>query len=281
MFHKENHKVLIVDDLPENLELMVSIIEKYQPDYEIFQTSSSSKVNEISVKILPDLIITDWEMPNVDGIDLIKQLKNEPIISNIPVIIATGVMHSSKDLQMALETGAVDFVKKPLDPIELIARINSAIKTSKNHKKRIVAKDNELVENALHLVKNREFIIELMKKMQSLKEEIQEHGNCNNKKIDEIIGLLNSKTTDDSLQRFNIAFYSVHEHFNKNLVSKFPNLTNNDLKLCAFLRLGMNTKDIASISYLTNESVKVSRSRLRKKLRLDQSQNLQAFLSSF
>jgi DNA-binding NarL/FixJ family response regulator len=83
------------------------------------------------------------------------------------------------------------------------------------------------------------------------------------------------------LQRFNIAFYSVHEYFNRNLTSKYSNLTNNDLKLCAFLRLGMSTKDIASILYQTNDSVKVSRSRLRKKLGLEQSQNLQVFLSSF
>ncbi|NOQ28041.1 MAG: response regulator [Bacteroidales bacterium] len=281
MFTKESHKILIVDDLVDNLKLMVSIFEKYQPYYELFQTSNSVNALEIAIKTMPDLIITDWKMPEMDGIELIKQLKDETITSNIPILIVTGVMHSSNDLHTALEEGAVDFVRKPLDPIELIARVNSAINTSKNYKKRIEAKNRELAENALFLVKNREFIAELTKKIKFLKDHLKGEENQVEDIMNELINLVNSKTSDDSLQRFNIAFYSVHEYFNKNLIAKYSNLTNNDLKLCAFLRLGMSTKDIASILYQTNDSVKVSRSRLRKKLGLEQSQNLQVFLSSF
>ena len=281
MFTKESHKILIVDDLVDNLKLMVAIFEKYQPYYELFQTSNSVNALEIAVKTMPDLIITDWKMPEMDGIELIKQLKDQPLTSNIPILIVTGVMHSSNDLYTALEEGAVDFVRKPLDPIELIARTNSAINTSKDHKRRIEAKNRELAENALFLVKNREFIAELTKKMQFLKDHLKDKDYQTEDIMNELISLINSKTSDDSLQRFNIAFYSVHEYFNRNLTSKYSNLTNNDLKLCAFLRLGMSTKDIASILYQTNDSVKVSRSRLRKKLGLEQSQNLQVFLSSF
>jgi CheY-like chemotaxis protein/DNA-binding CsgD family transcriptional regulator len=281
MPYTQNQKILIVDDVIENLKLMVSIFEKNHPNYEIFQTSNSLKAIEIAKNTLPDLIITDWEMPELDGIELIKMLKNEPITSNIPIIIATGVMHSSIDLQKALESGAVDFVKKPLDTVEFIARTNSAIVTSENHKKSIEAKNSELAENALNLIKNSEFINELSKKIELLKAKFKEKQDCDNRLLDDIINLLESKVSDDSLQRFNVAFYSVHEYFNRNLISKFPNLTNNDLKLCAFLQLGMSTKDIASILYQTAESVKVSRSRLRKKLGLDQSQNLQVFLSAY
>jgi DNA-binding response OmpR family regulator/DNA-binding CsgD family transcriptional regulator len=277
----ENHKILIIDDLVDNLKLIVSIFEKHHPNYVVFQTSNSIKALEIAIKTLPDLIITDWEMPELDGIELIKQLKNEPITNNIPIILATGVMHSSRDLQTALATGAIDFVKKPLDPVELIARINSAINTSKNHKKSIESKNSELAENTLYLLKNREFISELSKKIYLLKDYIKSSKTQSEDLLNDIIKVIDSKSSDDSLERFNIAFYSVHEYFNKNLTAKFPNLTNNDLKLCAFLRLGMSTKDIASILYQTNDSVKVSRSRLRKKLSLDQCQNLQVFLSSF
>ncbi|MFK5892591.1 MAG: response regulator [Pseudomonadota bacterium] len=281
MFTKESHKILIVDDLVDNLKLMVAIFEKYQPYYELFQTSNSVNALEIAIKTMPDLIITDWKMPEMDGIELIKQLKDETLTSNIPILIVTGIMQSSNDLYTALEEGAVDFVRKPLEPIELIARTNSAINTSKNHKERIEAKNIELAENALYLVKNGEFIVELTKKMQFLKDHLKGKDHQTEDILNELIYLVNSKTSDDSLQRFNIAFYSVHEYFNKNLTSKYSNLTINDLKLCAFLRLGMSTKDIASILYQTNDSVKVSRSRLRKKLGLEQSQNLQVFLSSF
>ena len=276
----ENHKILIIDDLADNLKVMVSIFEEYHPNYEVFQTSDSRNAIEIAIKTLPDLIITDWEMPLLDGVDLIKKLKGEPKTSNIPIIIATGVMNTSNDLQKAFMSGAVDFVKKPIDPIELIARTNSAIKIAQEQNKKIRTKNNELAEGALYLVKNREFIIELSKKLQCLNNLFQEKGIKHNELLNEIIDLVNSKSSDDSMERFNIAFYSVHENFFRNLNAKFSNLTNIDLKLCAFLRLGMNSKDIASVLYHSVESVKVSRSRLRKKLKLDQSKNLQVFLSS-
>ena len=123
---------------------------------------------------------------------------------------------------------------------------------------------------------SRNFIAELTKKIKFLKDHLKGKESQVEEIMNELINLVNSKTSDDSLQRFNIAFYAVHEYFNKNLIAKYSNLTNNDLKLCTFLRLGMSTKDIASILYQTNDSVKVSRSRLRKKLGLEQSQNLQA-----
>ena len=66
----------------------------------------------------------------------------------------------------------------------------------------------------------------------------------------------------------------------KNLLQKFPELTPTEVKFCIFIRMEMNTKDIASVLYQSPASVKVTRSRLRKKLDLTTDQNLQTFLSS-
>jgi len=277
----QGYKILIVDDIVENLQTIISFFEKHHPDYNIYQANRSVLAFEIAKKVIPDLIITDWDMPEVNGIDLIKQLKAYSATKDVPVIMATGVMLTSDDLRKALEAGAVDYIRKPFESMELIARTHSALMIAEYHKRSIDAKNHELAENALHLIKNNEFNIDITKKLQSLSEKIGENEPVLQKYLSDIIVGIDSKIKEDSWKRFNIAFQSVHADFNKNLMAKFPDLTNTELKLCAFLRLGMNTKDIASVLYQNPDSIKVSRSRLRKKLGLSQSQNLQVFLTSF
>jgi DNA-binding CsgD family transcriptional regulator len=70
----------------------------------------------------------------------------------------------------------------------------------------------------------------------------------------------------------------IHKDFHKKLTSRYPDLTNNDRRLCAFIMLNMSTKDISSITYQSLHSIKIARYRLRKKLGLDKNENLSAFL---
>jgi len=71
----------------------------------------------------------------------------------------------------------------------------------------------------------------------------------------------------------------VHNKFYNTLNSKFPDLTPNELKLCAFLRLNMSTKEIAAITYQSYNSLSTARYRLRKKLGLDEHTNLITYLN--
>lgn len=275
------YKILIVDDIIDNLKIMVELFEEQFDNCQIFQTIDSTKALDICITTNPDLVITDWKMPKLSGIELTKQIKNEPQTQAIPVIISTAAMISPEDLQVALEAGAVDFVIKPFNSIEVIARANSAIRISQNHKKSIEFKDKELAENTLHLFKNTGFVSEIDQNLKKLKSIIDQGNLKAIKIIDEMLDLTKSKMSDDSLEKFNIAFYSLHENFNKNLISKFPNLTKSEIRLCVLLKLGMSSKDIASILYQSIDSVKVARFRLRKKLNLDRSQSLESFLSVF
>lgn len=275
------YKILIVDDLIDNLKIMVTIFEDHFKDCKIYQTSDSRNALDICKKTNPDIVVTDWKMPFISGIELTKQLKSEPKTQHVPVIITTAAMLSPEDLQVALESGATDFIIKPFNNIELLARTESAIKTARDFKKSIEFKDKELAENTIHLVKNKGFVSEIDKNLKELKKNVNSENIEAINLIEQMLQLTKSKISDDSLERFNIAFYSIHENFNKNLINKFPNLTKGEIKLCALLKLDMSTKDIASILFQSAESIKVSRSRLRKKLKLDQNQNLQVFLSSF
>jgi FixJ family two-component response regulator len=84
---------------------------------------------------------------------------------------------------------------------------------------------------------------------------------------------------DKDWENFKIHFEQVHNNFFDHLKSKFPDLNSNDLKLCALLKLNLDTKQIATVMDISPESVKVARSRLRKKLQLEQSENLSSFIT--
>ena len=73
----------------------------------------------------PDLIITDWFMLQMNGLEFIKKIKSNPETKDILIMVATGVMTAANDMKVAMEAGATDFIRKPIDEIELLARTNS------------------------------------------------------------------------------------------------------------------------------------------------------------
>ncbi len=101
------------------------------------------------------------------------------------------------------------------------------------------------------------------------------------KTVSDIIKEMDSNMTKESWEEFEFRFNEVHSDFYDNIISDFPDLTPNELKLCAFLKLNMTTKDIATITYQTSHSITVARHRLRNKLNLERDDNLVTFLSKY
>lgn len=128
------HKILIVDDEPDNIRAIRNCIAETDKEYTLYQALNGELAIKIAAAELPDLIITDWEMPGMDGIELIRNLKQNDTTSDIPVIMCTGVMTTSENLYAALMAGAVDYIRKPVDNIELIARIKSMLELSDSKK---------------------------------------------------------------------------------------------------------------------------------------------------
>lgn len=145
-----NRTILIVDDDSGNLKLVKSILIFEKESFNVLTAQNGQLACEIARKELPDLIIMDWDMPIMDGLEATRRLQQNPDTKLIPIIIATGVMMTSEDLQTALEAGAVDYVRKPIDKIELLARVNSILKLSNSFKKihnqrqRILNQTNQL-----------------------------------------------------------------------------------------------------------------------------------------
>ena len=272
-------KILIVDDEPDNLKVLAEMLEEQFPNSRVIQTNNAISALAITLKITPDIIITDWNMPNKSGLDLIIDIKKEDSLKDIPIIMATGIMLSSENMRAAFNAGANDYIRKPFNKIELAVRVNSVIQTAEYQNQIIENSNRELAENTLSLIKNNEFNASVIKKLSNFKEELANNGCKINDSIDEIITEIDDKVRVDSWQKFQLVFETTHKDFTRNLLAQFPKLTSSEIKLSIFLKLGMNTKDIASALYQTPESIKVSRSRLRKKLNLSPEQNLQVFLS--
>jgi len=143
----------------------------------------------------------------------------------------------------------------------------------------IAFKEKQLEDNIKFLIHKNDFITSVIENLISLKSKIKSE---NISFIDEIIANLKSGVTDHIWKDFEYRFKEIHNDFYNNLNSLFPNLTANEKKLCAFLKLDMSTKEISAISKQSVKSIEAARTRLRKKLQLTESDtNLSEFLSKF
>ncbi len=118
-------QILVVDDELEHLNALCELLQG--GGYQVLRTSRPERALAIAESQRPDLVITDWDMPGLSGIELIRQLKAQPATRDIPVIMCTGSMTSAAHLETALDAGAVDYVRKPVEPIELRARTRSML----------------------------------------------------------------------------------------------------------------------------------------------------------
>lgn len=140
----EKRKILLVDDEPEVLETIDNFLEEDDLSYEIMKVPNGMVALKLIEKNRPELIITDWDMPGMDGVELIKALKTNKDMADIPIIMCTGKMISSENLYTSLKAGAVDYIRKPIDKLELIARTRANLHLADNYtriKNMVVTKD--------------------------------------------------------------------------------------------------------------------------------------------
>lgn len=124
-------KILVIDDLPENIFILQDRLA--QEGYEVITAYGGNDGMEKAYSTLPDLILLDVMMPDMSGLDVCKTLVNDEKTKHIPIILVTAKA-GAEDTKEGLEAGAFDYIKKPFNRIELIARVKSALKLSEaNH----------------------------------------------------------------------------------------------------------------------------------------------------
>ncbi|MBP6863634.1 MAG: response regulator [Candidatus Didemnitutus sp.] len=112
--------LLVVDDVPANLALLVDAAGA--AGYRVLLAESGERALRLTTKVRPDLILLDWGMPGLDGFETCRRLRADPERREIPVIFLTA-RDDVLDKVAGLEAGAVDYVTKPIQPAEVLARV--------------------------------------------------------------------------------------------------------------------------------------------------------------
>jgi len=148
-------------------------------------------------------------------------------------------------------------------------------------KRELDYKNRQLTSHTLNLARNNECIAKISSELKQLLLELSPRDKERSERIKKMLSDLQQHSAGYDWEEFRLYFQEVHQSFEKNLTEAFPDLSPNDKKICALLRLGLTTKDISSITFRELRSVESARNRLRKKLGLSTEVNIQNFISQF
>lgn len=131
------NKILIVDDTPKNIQILGTVLRQQQ--YQIYVAQNGRQALEVAHKVIPDLVLLDIMMPEMDGFQACEELKKSAVTSKIPIIFLTAKAEA-EDIVKGFELGAVDYILKPFNSAELLARVRTHLL--------LVQKNRELAQSA-------------------------------------------------------------------------------------------------------------------------------------
>jgi len=138
-------------------------------------------------------------------------------------------------------------------------------------------KKRELATHTLHIIQKNELLENLENKVKELKQKDSSHGSS----YSEITRMINSnRLIDKDWDNFKSVFEQVHQDFFTKLQSLYSNISSNELRMAAMMKMNLNSKEMASILNITPDSVKKARYRMRKKFQLEEEANVQEYLLS-
>lgn len=115
--------IMIVDDEIANIETMGAVLDD---DYEVCFSRSGEDALRVVRLAAPDLILLDIVMPGMDGYEVCRRLKDDPSLSDIPVIFTTGLLKTEDEVR-GFAAGAIDYVTKPIQPVALRSRVGNHV----------------------------------------------------------------------------------------------------------------------------------------------------------
>lgn len=300
------YTILVADDTEENLKLITEYLESDAKesqskngisfDYQILLAPNGEIAFKIAQKTEIDLLITDWEMPKMNGLELISAFQANKKLRKVPIIMVTGMYVEAENLKLALEKGAIDFISKPIAQMELVARVRSAIKLQESFKIIEEQKNKELSAKILHVQRQNEILIEIdnqfgdfLKKIRKIQKQNEENGNEENLNIDisnYVTELHNIKKilkknidTEHDWENFQLRMQQNHPEFVAKL-AVYEDLKPHELRFLTYLYIRMNDKEIARILNINYQSVRAYKSRVKKKLDIEDGISLNDWIVS-
>lgn len=123
--------ILVVDDQPANLKVLLSFLQEH--DYRVYMVDSGQRALDILPKIQPDLVLLDVMMPGMNGFEICRRIKADKELAALPIIFMTA-LDSVRDKVAGFSAGAVDYITKPFQQVEVLARINTHITLRKRER---------------------------------------------------------------------------------------------------------------------------------------------------
>ena len=317
-----NYTILIADDTEENLKIITEYLEEAAQEsqtkntipfeYQILLAPNGEIAFKIAQKTAIDLLITDWEMPKMNGIELISAFQNTRRLRKIPIIMITGMFAEAENLKLALEKGAIDFISKPIARMELVARVRSAIRLQESFKIIEEQKNKELSAKILHVQRQNEILVEINNQFSNFLKKIREanleekrrieEATYKNKKsnkseknnknyittnfsdyLDELQSikktLKKNIDTEHDWENFQLRMQQNHPEFVEKL-ALYQDLKPHELRFLTYLYIRMNDKEIAKILNINYQSVRAYKSRVKKKLGIEEGISLNDWIVS-
>jgi DNA-binding response OmpR family regulator/DNA-binding CsgD family transcriptional regulator len=283
----DQYRILIADDDPNQLRIITETLLEYNQDFNLLIATNGKTAYEIASSSKPDLFLIDWEMPKLNGIETIKMIKSNDVTMGIPVIMVTGMHPEVEKLKEAMDAGAIDFISKPFNKVELISRVNAHLKSIEIQKKlfaqselineqekEIINKEKEILKaellyhqkqltmNTISMLKHSELLQSFTGEINTLIPHTDDEGK---KIIKTLISKLDDKSSERNWIEFEFCFEKVHPEFYSKLVKMIPDISSREKRLCAFLKMNMSSREIAAITFQTQNAIDVAKHRIRKK----------------
>lgn len=185
---EEKRLILIVDDVLQNLQVIGTAL--MDAGYEISMATNGHQCLEMLETIFPDLILLDVMMPEMNGFEVCKRIKSNDVLKEIPIIFLTAKTET-KDILEAFESGGSDYVTKPFNQAELLARVKTHISLRKS--KDMLLLVNNRLKDVMQNFQNTLDIIEkdVITNINEIKAEIEKKDNLSND-YDKLLNLINS-----------------------------------------------------------------------------------------
>ena len=272
----KNFTILVVDDIISNLKTIVGYLEEANQGYNVLSVANPQLAAKVIQEKELDLVITDWQMPKVSGLDLIRYFKQAHPYKKLPFIMVTGIHTTVQDLKLAMDTGALDFIRKPINKIELWARVSSLLNLFYAYKIIDQQKDENLSNKTLQVHQHNQLIHEMREDLDKLLSSIPLNAR---KPVKAMLQKLPSvNTTNQEWENFKDSFEKIHPHFFKTLQNRSKDLKIHELRMCAYIRVGFSTKEIANFLNLDHSGARVKKSRIKKKIGLSEKINFDDFI---
>lgn len=270
-------RILVVDDNVQNRTFVVDALMRAEPHYKVLSAPNGAIALKLCNELVLDLVLLDWEMPVLNGLETLKALKTQEHTKEIPVIMYTGIMTDSNSLKTALELGAIEFLRKPIADVELIARIKSILQLKQIERDNIELKTRELASLTLQIAEKNNFLLEINRFLDEIKKEYPSVIAPIHKLQRTINTNLDNKHQWEEIK---LRINAVYQGFFNRLFTKHPDLSITEIRLTALVKIGLNSREIANVLHITPKGIEKGRSRLRKKLNLETEDNMDLYILS-